>query len=126
MTRKDYILLAEALRVQFHRSALEHNQPMQDGVLNAAHEIADALQRDNSRFNPEHFLAVVRGEKDLHSKPGSKKATCIKDGCGKTFDTSKSEKRDAATLKPFWSKYCPRHRVMSAQEAMQIFREEDR
>jgi hypothetical protein len=69
MTRKDYILLAEALRVQFHRSALEQNQPMQDGVLNAAYEVADALQRDNSRFNREHFLAVVRGEKDLHSHP---------------------------------------------------------
>ena len=69
MTRKDYIVLAEALRVQFHRSALEHSQPMQDGVLNAAHEIADALQRDNSRFNRDHFLSVVRGEKDLHSRP---------------------------------------------------------
>jgi hypothetical protein len=69
MTRKDYIVIAEALRVQFHRAALENNPPMQDGVLNAAHEIADALQRDNARFNKEHFLAVIRGEKDLHSRP---------------------------------------------------------
>ena len=69
MTRKDYIILAEAFCVQFHRSALEDNQSMQDGVLNSAHEIADALACDNSRFNREHFLAVVRGEKDLHSRP---------------------------------------------------------
>jgi hypothetical protein len=71
MTRKDYILIAEALRVQFRRlarpaSLLSYEN---DGVLSAAHEIADALQRDNCRFNREHFLAVVRGEKELHSHP---------------------------------------------------------
>jgi hypothetical protein len=70
MTRKDYILLAEALRVQFHPYR-NHvwNSEAATAVLNVAEEIADTLQRDNSRFNREHFLAVVRGEKDLHSRP---------------------------------------------------------
>lgn len=71
MTRRDYIILAEALRKQFQQldrpSGLCSKE--NDGVLCAAIEIADALQRDNSRFNREHFLAVVRGEKDLHSRP---------------------------------------------------------
>ena len=71
MTRKDYIILAEALRKQYQE--LDHPAGPaaheNDGVLYAAIEIADALQRDNSRFNREHFLAVVRGEKGLHSRP---------------------------------------------------------
>jgi hypothetical protein len=71
MTRKDYIVIAEALRKQYQ----ELNRPCgplareNDGVLCAAVEIADALQRDNARFSREHFLAVVRGEKDLRSRP---------------------------------------------------------
>jgi hypothetical protein len=79
MTRKDYIILAEALRVQYHRGMLGANDAdaslaksgrcFVSGVYQAASEIADALQRDNSRFNREHFLAVVRGEKELHSRP---------------------------------------------------------
>jgi hypothetical protein len=71
MTRKDYIILAEALRVQF-RDSTNHPSPMStegDGVFIAACALADSLQRDNSRFNREHFLAVVRGEKELHSRP---------------------------------------------------------
>lgn len=81
MTRKDYILLAEALRVQYHNAKFATNADIEldapallyqgrlDGIDFAAREIADALQRDNGRFNREHFLAVVRGEKDLHSRP---------------------------------------------------------
>jgi hypothetical protein len=64
MTRKDYVL-AEALRIQFRRST---NHPSLlstegDGVYIAACTIADALQRDNPRFNRKHFLEVVCGEK---------------------------------------------------------------
>jgi len=71
MTRKDYIVIAEALRIQFHRSTKNPSRMSTegDGVYIAACEVAEALQRDNSRFNREHFLAVVRGEKDLHSRP---------------------------------------------------------
>jgi hypothetical protein len=74
MTRKDFILIAEALRVVHHNAKLasvdSDNQAARlSGVLEASSEIADALQRDNSRFNREHFLAVVRGERELMSRP---------------------------------------------------------
>lgn len=71
MTRKDFILLAGALRDQFQQSTDNPSRlsTEADGVFIAACALADALQRDNSRFNREHFLAVVRGDKDLHSRP---------------------------------------------------------
>jgi hypothetical protein len=82
MTRKDYIIIAEALRVQYRRAlntvnACETDKTLSrhaadgfcSGVLYVTEEIADSLQRDNSRFNREHFLAVVRGEKELLSRP---------------------------------------------------------
>ena len=70
MTRKDYILLAEALRNagNIHVSD-DFQRGKKTGVAVAVEFVADALQRDNSRFNREHFLAGVRGEKDLHSRP---------------------------------------------------------
>lgn len=92
MTRKDYILLAEALRVQRHNIAIDvidaqdfkteaqyrYSQGFNDGglqaVVNAASEIADALKRDSARFDKEHFLAVVRGERELTSRPPRRKA----------------------------------------------------
>lgn len=79
MTRKDYILIAEALRAIY----LEAKKTSKDsdnqvarlsGVQEAATEVAEALQRDNPSFNLYHFLAVVRGEKDLNSKPSRNKA----------------------------------------------------
>ena len=79
MTRRDYILITKALRVQYRRAVIgsengartnfEAGQCFGGGVLACAKEIADALEHDNSRFNRDHFLAVVRGEKDLHSRP---------------------------------------------------------
>jgi hypothetical protein len=71
MTRKDYILLAEALRITLRREIdlTGENGASAGGVRLAASEIADSLARDNSRFDKEHFLAVVRREKDLHSRP---------------------------------------------------------
>jgi hypothetical protein len=70
MTRKDYILLAEALHKagQIH-VADDYQHGKKTGVAVAAEFVADALQRDNLRFNREHFLAVVRGEKELMSRP---------------------------------------------------------
>lgn len=38
-------------------------------------------------------------------------ASCIRDGCGKQFDKSIPETRDSRTLRPFWQRYCPEHRV---------------
>ena len=76
MTRKDYIVIAEALRITANRTELDERTEggtyphATSGVMAASEEIADALARDNHRFNKQHFLAVVRGEKDLHSRPG--------------------------------------------------------
>lgn len=36
---------------------------------------------------------------------------CIKNGCGKPFDSNQPERREAVTLRPFWMRYCPEHRV---------------
>lgn len=69
MSRKDYILIASALRTQYEDS--EHS-PMSDrayGVLGSAMEIADALKRDNVKFDREHFLAIVKGDRDIESRP---------------------------------------------------------
>lgn len=65
MTRKDYVLLAEALRIVHRRYGVGTKRVVEE----TAQEIADALAADNSRFDSDHFLAVVRGEKDLHSRP---------------------------------------------------------
>jgi hypothetical protein len=72
MTRKDYIIIADALRIQYYNSQsvdIGGTKERFAGVLDCAKEIADALGRDNARFNREHFLSVVRGEKELNSHP---------------------------------------------------------
>lgn len=79
MTRKDYILIAEALRyARGHAMAerscydADYRTPIEielTGVMAAAEYIANAMQTDNPRFSREHFLAVVRGERDLNSRP---------------------------------------------------------
>jgi len=72
MTRKDYILIAEALHKAYVvNSGINLSQKL-NGIGEAAGFIADALEADNPAFNHEHFLAVVRGEKDLNSRPARK------------------------------------------------------
>ncbi|MGH9968105.1 MAG: hypothetical protein ACREBG_09775 [Pyrinomonadaceae bacterium] len=72
MTRKDYIAIAEGLRnaVDYHGATRE----VEDVIMTAAESIASAMQVDNPRFDREHFLAVVRGERDLNSRPARKVA----------------------------------------------------
>lgn len=36
---------------------------------------------------------------------------CIADNCGMPFDSSIPETRPSDTLRPFWMRYCPKHRV---------------
>jgi hypothetical protein len=67
MTRKDYIIIAEALRVSY-LSPLATPEGKKV-IESTAAEIADSLRRDNSRFNFSHFMSVVRGEKELLSRP---------------------------------------------------------
>lgn len=72
MTRKDYILLADAfIRA---RCAIENRYPMRrtepmDGWIKSVTAVCDALGRQNPRFARDHFLAVVRGDKGLNSRP---------------------------------------------------------
>jgi hypothetical protein len=76
MTRKDYLVIAEALRITMNRTQIDERTEggtyshATSGVMAAGEEIADALARDNCRFNKQHFLAVIRGQKELHSRPG--------------------------------------------------------
>jgi hypothetical protein len=67
MTRKDYILLAKVFRDVKKAVSLQGNVVVDIDIV--LQDIAEALQRDNPRFNREHFLAVVRGEKTLESRP---------------------------------------------------------
>jgi hypothetical protein len=70
MTRKDYILIAEALRTTIQLNSSEGpDSDFMKGIHASASHIANALGRNNPRFNREHFLAVIRGEKDLNSRP---------------------------------------------------------
>jgi hypothetical protein len=66
MTRKDYILIAEVLRIEYLNA---HGKWERDAINATSVSMADSLHRDNVRFNSEHFLAVIRGEKALMSRP---------------------------------------------------------
>ena len=72
MSRQDYIKLAEALRYglgSLQADCFTRSEALKAQEHFAAH-IAEALAADNPRFNREHFLAVVRGERDLLSHAG--------------------------------------------------------
>lgn len=80
MTRKDYILIAKTLKN--HAIFIDHDEDIiprtysslligqrNIGVMRAAEALAYAMAEDNPRFDSEHFLSVVRGEKELNSRP---------------------------------------------------------
>lgn len=48
------------------------------GFETAAKYIADALGMDNPKFDRSHFLAVVRGEKPVNSRPASSSSSSSK------------------------------------------------
>jgi hypothetical protein len=64
MTRKDYVLIAAALKdarpIPKHELyALDHNERLcADTYRNVARSIADALAKDNPRFDRERFLTA--------------------------------------------------------------------
>ncbi len=56
MTRKDYVIIAGALR----RALLESGPgACADGVVLAAENVADVLAADNPRFDRDKFLGEV-------------------------------------------------------------------
>jgi hypothetical protein len=75
MTRKDYIILAQALGQALKTEIEVHGEQGETvgGVRLAASTVATYLGYDNPRFNREHFLSVVRGEKDLNSRPARRR-----------------------------------------------------
>lgn len=66
MTKKDYIIIAEALKSC--RTGMATDEMLR-GVDHAVESLAVALARDNPKFAKAHFVAVVRGEKALLSRP---------------------------------------------------------
>lgn len=70
-SRQHYQVLAEALRDK--RNCLDGTDDVNGRIYetfwDTTERICGALYRDNARFNREHFLAVVRGERDLNSRP---------------------------------------------------------
>jgi hypothetical protein len=71
VSRQDYIRLAEALGYglgSLQADGFTRAEAAKAQGHFAAH-IAEALASENPRFNREHFLAVVRGERDLNSHP---------------------------------------------------------
>jgi hypothetical protein len=69
MTRKDYIIIAGVLQNAYSISLDVHTHANPQAVQEIANAFACALANDNPRFNREHFLAVVLGQKKLHSRP---------------------------------------------------------
>lgn len=65
MSRKDYILIARALR----RSLLDCDSTRRDAVLSAAVNISEELKQDNPHFKHYHFLDMVMGRKSLTFRP---------------------------------------------------------
>jgi hypothetical protein len=66
MTRKDYILIAEALtRALVRARAIAHDEPETApqhravGVFYAAEWLSEMLARDNPRFDRERFLKAA-------------------------------------------------------------------
>ena len=77
MTRKNYIVIASALRDANQKEEMNNNYAIQgeptrtnmQALETASCCIAAALRVNNDRFDRDHFLAVVRGEKGLNSRP---------------------------------------------------------
>ena len=70
MTAKDYVRLARA----FRNTLAESNEPeYRMAVRSAAYQVSCECAEDNPKFDREHFMAVVNGDRDLLSKPPKKK-----------------------------------------------------
>lgn len=59
MTRKDYVLIAAALKRARVQGAYSHDEHMRAGVDFAASCVADALAQENARFDRERFLKAA-------------------------------------------------------------------
>ncbi len=64
-SKEHYIILASALNATYEAYADRDKRH----VLQAADSIGAALAKDNPAFAWDHFIKVVKGEKDAHSRP---------------------------------------------------------
>lgn len=67
MTRKDYVLIAAALRRALSAATWAYPPALHDAhraavVRIVAHELAEALATDNPRFDRAKFLAATGGD----------------------------------------------------------------
>ena len=71
MTRKDILLLATALHeaLKTEIELFGENYPTSGGIRVAARRIADSIKVVNPAFNTNHFMLMVRGERELGSVP---------------------------------------------------------
>jgi len=67
VTRKDYILIEGVLQDEY-RWAPNPSKEL-GAIYRVAYMLGDALAKQDKNFDCAHFLAVVRGEKELTSKP---------------------------------------------------------
>lgn len=87
MTRKDYISVAGVLQntfsfyVQSEKAGNGDRKEQRGIVLSIAEALADQFHDDNPRFDRNHFLAVVRDEKDLNSRPSRNGSQSCSEGC---------------------------------------------
>jgi len=58
MTRKDYIVIANAIRTQIELSKKYEEEESRAGAQNIAYDLAWKLSEDNPRFNRHRFLAA--------------------------------------------------------------------
>ena len=97
MTRKDYILLASAFTSAYN-SNNARDAIAKIGIDEAVYWVTDALRADNPRFDREHFLAVVRGEKDLNSRPARPQKALYCKACSHTQPVSERQYADCDSV----------------------------
>ena len=58
MTRKDYVMIAEAIRTQIELSEKFQEEEARAGAQNIAYDLALRLGNDNPRFDYNRFLVA--------------------------------------------------------------------
>jgi hypothetical protein len=62
MTRKDYVLIANCLRITLNRATVVTDGESAHAIRGVIDDLAVELQRNNPQFNRGKFLAACRGE----------------------------------------------------------------
>jgi hypothetical protein len=58
MTRKDYVIIANAIRTQIEMSKKYEEEESRAGAQNIAYDLAWKLSEDNPRFDRHRFLVA--------------------------------------------------------------------